>query len=92
MNRKIILFLIAILLIVFLFAFIPKLHPGGNMPIGNSTIQTNFEERATIAADLYGKNITECEYIKNVFPEMYNSTVGCNGSTKMMNWPDLNRS
>jgi len=46
-------------------------------------------DRNQIAAQLWGKNITQEEFIKNVFPEMYNNASDCQKkaySSKMMNW------
>jgi predicted secreted protein len=55
---------------------------GENLTGGNISVHTTTptlispEEREKNAAQFYGKNISECEYTKNVFPEWYNSTTG----------------
>ena len=52
----------------------------------------NLTARSEIAAELYGKNISEGEYIEQVFPEFFhNVTPEERGAfyCKPMNWPDI---
>ncbi len=57
--------------------------------IENKNTSIINSERNQIAAQLFGKNITEEEFIKNVFPEIYHTLSDCQKhlySGKRMNW------
>jgi hypothetical protein len=78
---------ILLALLLAAMAIVPVVSAGEDQKVKNTDMNRN-----QIAAQLWGKNISEEEYIKNVFPDLYDKMSDCQKkehSAKRMNWPHL---
>jgi hypothetical protein len=92
MNKtKFTYFLVVVILVILLVFLVPKLLEKTDAS-GSTIPNAVSEDREKTAAELFGKNISEGEYIEKVFPDLYSNMTSEEKialSRKPMNWPNL---